>query len=234
MGISRHDGGTAYYQPALDLGPGPCEGLVDDDDALAPSATDHTGATDTDGTATDTATARAALVRRDELPGPLAMHRLVEMGAIVRLDDRLAYRAPEGETRTGRARVVLELLRRPVPACGRTAAWVWLGGRFPDFIDVLGSRHFRSAIAGRHVHSWSRQVDDAHRGRVGELELTTPARTACDLALVDPDAPDAAAVRDLMDRLMAECGVRAEECLAILDTCSYLHTAPHARRVLGG
>ena len=77
------------------------------------------------------------LLRDDALPGPMSMHRLAEIGAIHQLDDDSAYLSEDAETLFGRANITNILKPFNTVSCAVSAAWVWLGGRFPDTIDVI-------------------------------------------------------------------------------------------------
>lgn len=71
------------------------------------------------------------LLRDDALPGPMSMHRLAEIGAIHQLDDDSAYLSEDAETLFGRANITNILKPFNTVSCAVSAAWVWLGGRFP-------------------------------------------------------------------------------------------------------
>ncbi|KFI64251.1 hypothetical protein [Bifidobacterium cuniculi] len=173
------------------------------------------------------------IVHLKDLPGPLSMHRLVLEGILVRLDDTQAYTTRDAGTLAGRTAIIRELLPPGIPACGRTAAWVWAGGDFPQVLDVLSRSHFRAPVAGRRIHTLSRRVPSEQLTALGDLQLTTPARTACDLALFPYDEIIRQQLHETMVTVMQQCHVDVRDCLKILDGCPHLHTARQARRVIG-
>lgn len=200
------------------------------DETKAPRRTRPRARGRADGTRGDAAP--SAIVTTDDLPGPIAMRHLTSGGELVALSPTQAYRRAHGASLYGRARIVADLAPRPVPACGVTAAWVWLGGAFPDTIELLTNGHFRTLVAGRRIRARSRRVPPTQLTSVGPLTLTTPTRTACDLALYPYQEIYARGLQHVMLDLMRRYGVSVRQCMRVLDGCSYLHTARQAREVL--
>lgn len=169
------------------------------------------------------------LLRDNALPGPMSMHRLAEIGAIHQLDDDSAYLSEDAETLFGRANITNILKPFNTVSCAVSAAWVWLGGRFPDTIDVISTSHYRAPIRGRRVRVFNRKAPRDHIATIGSLQVTTPARTACDLALLPatehPGREAAAMIYAMMDS--GRCKPR--DCLDILDENRYWANAPRAR-----
>lgn len=225
---------TAYSQPTFDLPEG-AQGTTPPTLPTAAPRQPHPspGTRSRPAASADTGRPRGHIVRLKDLPGPLAMHRLVLEGALVRLDDTQAYTARDAETLAGRAAVIRELLPPRIPACGRTAAWVWAGGDFPQVLDVLSRSHFRTSVAGRRIHAMARRVPPEQLTEIGDLKLTIPARTACDLALFPYDEIIRQQLHETMVSVMQQCRVDVRDCLSILDGCPHLHTARQARRVIG-
>lgn len=161
------------------------------------------------------------LLRDDALPGPMSMRRLAEIGAIHQLDDDSAYLSEDAETLFGRANITNILKPFNTVSCAVSAAWVWLGGRFPDTIDVISTSHYRAPIRGRRVRVFNRKAPRDHIATIGSLQVTTPARTACDLALLPatehPGREAAAMIYAMMDS--GRCKPR--DCLDILDENRY-------------
>ena len=102
------------------------------------------------------------LLRDDALPGPMSMRRLAEIGAIHQLDDDSAYLSEDAETLFGRANITNILKPFNTVSCAVSAAWVWLGGRFPDTIDVISTSHYRAPIRGRRVRVFNRKAPRDH------------------------------------------------------------------------
>lgn len=84
------------------------------------------------------------LLGNDDLPGPMCLNLLASSGALCKLDSANAYSSHDSDTLYGRACIIATLLPSRSVACARTAAWVWLGGTFPDSIDIIAKAHFRS------------------------------------------------------------------------------------------
>ena len=125
-----------------------------------------------------------SIIHTKQLPGPLAMQRLLRLDALYELDEFHAVTAECAHTLYGRAMLMRDILPNRTTACGRTAAWVWVGGRLPqDYFEVLSSSHYRRLAFGRRIKAWQRQVDESQISTLNTLNLTTPLRTACDLAM---------------------------------------------------
>lgn len=122
-----------------------------------------------------------AVVDLDMLPGRLALVQLVRSGIITPLDERSGYLTTLEHSVEGRARIAAALLPDDTMACMGLARWVWVGGPFPTTIDVISNSHFRAERHGRRVCAYKRRVPPAQRATIGELTLTSPARTVCDL-----------------------------------------------------
>lgn len=172
---------------------------------------------------------RSPLLYGDDLPGPMSLHRLAGLGAVRQLDDDSAYLTEDAETLFGRASILAALKPYNTVACAVSAAWVWLGGTFPNTIDVISASHFRAPVHGRRVRVFNRKAPDAHIAAIGRLKTTTPARTACDLALLPPDETPRREVNDMVCALMDSKQCTPQECLAILDENRYWPNAPRAR-----
>ena len=82
--------------------------------------------------------------------------------------------------------IALKLIPFGTIACALTAAWVWLGGTFPRTVDVISSSHYRADSHGRKIRVFNRKTAPEHVIQVGNLRITTPMRTACDIALLTP------------------------------------------------
>lgn len=157
------------------------------------------------------------------------MRRLARFGAIHQLDRDSAYLSEDAETLFGRASITNDLKPFNTVSCAVSAAWVWLGGKFPDTIDVISTSHYRSLIRGRRVRVFNRKVPSGQVATVGPLKVTTPARIACDLALLPADETSERHASNLVCALMDSGQCKPRDCLEILDQNRYWANAPRAR-----
>ena len=79
-----------------------------------------------------------------DLPGPLCLNVLHSLGTLCKLDNENAYTYHDSRTLYGRASIISTLLPSRSVACAGTAAWVWLGGLFPETIDIIAKAHCRA------------------------------------------------------------------------------------------
>ena len=171
----------------------------------------------------------------EHVTGPLGMHMLIDLGILIPLDDAHAYRRDDGDSLYGRAAITAAALPKRITSmtvCGATAAWVWHGGDFPTTVDILSSSHHRTRVFGRPIRTRARRVPADQITSIGTLSLTTPERTACDLALSPIEEIRAHSWQPVIAELMKQYDFGPQPCLNILDGCSYLHTAKQARDVL--
>ena len=89
----------------------------------------------------------------------------------------------------------------------------------------------RRTIACAFTAVFNRKSIPEHLIKIGRVCVTTPARTACDLALLPQHELEGADAGQLIDRLMAEYHVTPEACLKILDLNRYWPRAPFARNL---
>lgn len=173
------------------------------------------------------------LVMSDSLPGPLGLHRLARHGIIRTLDHRTGgYTCVRARTLSGRGAIAGTMLPPGTAACMGLAAWVWLGGLFPDTIDIVSDSHFRSLVHGRRIRVFNRKTSDGDVMVISGSRVTAPARTACDLSLL-PDAEFEALgglgrVRELLD----DYDVHPDECVQVLDRNRFWPNIRTARRRL--
>lgn len=175
------------------------------------------------------------IITAEHVTGPLGMHMLIDLGILIPLDDAHAYRRDDGESLYGRAAITTAALPKRITSmtvCGATAAWVWHGGDFPATVDILSSGHHRARVFGRPIRTRARRVPSDQITSIGTLSLTTPERTACDLALSPIEEIRAHSWQPVIAELMKQYDFGPQPCLNILDGCSYLHTAKQARDVL--
>ncbi|NEG70514.1 hypothetical protein [Bifidobacterium choloepi] len=187
-----------------------------------------------DGWAIGDEPAEPSVVAVDRLPGKLSYDYLRRHGVLTPLDGHSAYVADDGATLFGRAAIVADVIgTRTLRACGRTAAWVWNGGEFPDDLDLWSNSRFHGSIHGRRVHCTERRIPDGQFVAIGRLVLTSPARTVCDLALLPLDGAEAASVGPVLSALMRRFDVAVDECLAMLHANPNVRQAEHARSLIG-
>ena len=141
------------------------------------------------------------LLGNDDLPGPMCLNLLASSGALCKLDSANAYSSHDSDTLYGRACIIATLLPSRSVACARTAAWVWLGGTFPDSI------------------------------KVGPITVTTPVRTACDLALNCVPETESK-VSEIICMLMQEFHFRSNDCMQIMEDAKHIRNAPQARNYI--
>ncbi len=179
---------------------------------------------------TAAATTRPApLLKAGDLPGPMSLNHLAGIGAIHKLDSSNAYRSDDAQTLYGRAVIAAKVVPYSTAACMFTALWVWMGGEFPATIDVLSRSHYRSLVFGRRIRVFNRKAPPEHLTTLGPLRLTTPARTACDLALLPLEELPRHEANDIVCALMERHRFHPADCLAILNDNRFWQNAPRAR-----
>lgn len=154
-----------------------------------------------------------------DLPGPLGIASLAKVGALVPLDSTGGYLTEQAHTVIGRAAIVQRMIPANAVACMALALWIWVGGQFPPSLAVIAHAHLRSTTYGRRLRVYDRRLDADERSRLGELWVTSPLRTACDLACElmsdnasEPDGSAAAAVVELME----DFDFTIDDCIAAL------------------
>ncbi len=163
-----------------------------------------------------------------DLPGPLSLNRLARMGTIHVLDTSSGYWAEHANTLYGRALIVQTLIPFPTAACALTALWVWMGGDFPNTLDVLSNSHYRAMRHGRRVRVFSRKIAKAHMTSIGDLNITSPQRTACDIASMFSGCPTTTAFVDQMVDFMQAYHFNPDDCIEILNENPCMSTVPRA------
>nr|WP_236029558.1 hypothetical protein [Bifidobacterium miconisargentati] len=177
----------------------------------------------------ETATIPPVLFTKD-LPGPLSLNRLAAFGTVTKLDETAGYWSDHATTLYGRATIISSIAPFGTVACMFTAAWVWLGGdRFPATIDVISTSHFRSTSAGRRIRVFRRLTLPEQIIKLGRLPITTPARTACDLAMMPEGAAPPTLINDVVCQLMSAYRFRANDCLSIIKEHRHHKYAGRAR-----
>ncbi len=160
------------------------------------------------------------------------MRHLTSRGIMRCLDHATAYHLDHTRTLTGRGALVSTMIPNDAAACMTLAAWIWIGGDFPPTIDLLTDMHFRSRIHGRRVRVFNRKAPASQKIMITGREVTSPARTACDITLLPDlefeDFGGTARVRELMEHY----DVGVDDCLRILDDNRYWPNRVASRRRL--
>ncbi|MFT8648847.1 hypothetical protein [Bifidobacterium psychraerophilum] len=128
---------------------------------------------------------RRTLILANDLPGPLSMRWLHELGIVIPLDEGSAFLSDDAGSLYGRATVASALVPTGSAACTLLAAWIWTGGPFPETIDIVSQSHYRAPVHGHLIRVHNRNIPPDHLMRMGRLWVTSPQRTACDLACDD-------------------------------------------------
>ncbi|WP_156812216.1 hypothetical protein [Alloscardovia criceti] len=117
-----------------------------------------------------------------DFPGPMCLRRLKDNNTLTELDASTYFSTRFLASSHTRAHVARDIMPHGAIASGFLAAWIWLGGEFPRHIDVARDNHYHSILFGRKVRSTSRQIHSSFIAEFPQLLVTTPERTACDLA----------------------------------------------------
>lgn len=176
------------------------------------------------------ATPLPPLLDEKTLPGPLGITKLSCYGALHQLNTSSGFTCKKSESIIGRSDVLASMLPMNSVACAVSAAWIWLGGTFPSTLDIVSSSHFRSKPQGLPIRIFNRNVTNEERYRVGSLEVTTPERTICDLALSSFDSDDYDDYRkSLVEGLFVQYNADIATCMNILIMNHYCPGSIQAR-----
>ena len=170
------------------------------------------------------------ILQLKDLPGHMGMHRLIDLGVVRPLDDYHAYHTSYGQSVAGRVAVAQRAIPAHVPVCALTACWVWIGGEMPNSIDVISASHFRSTIFGRKIRVFNRQTPEDQCTVVYGLSLTTPVRTACDVATLPDNEWQGRNCAAKVRVLMNEYEVSPAACLNMLSVNRFWSNTPRAKR----
>ncbi|MBT1166998.1 hypothetical protein [Bifidobacterium simiarum] len=152
----------------------------------------------------------------DDVTGDMGLERLVERKVLVRLDDTCAYPASYAGTLYGRASIAEQMVPFGAAATGPLALWVWQGGRFPGRVDVVSGSHFRARVHGRQIVVHNRRTPPEQLMRLRQLLVTSPMRTACDLACMDLPGQRPSHTEALIARMLDSYGIKVSQCLKTL------------------
>lgn len=170
------------------------------------------------------------VLKARDLPGPMILHRLASVGAVRKLDNASAYRTEDANTLYGRGAIIRSVAPYGTVCCAVTAAWVWLGGEFPKTIDIVSTSHFRALIYGRKIRVFNRNAPQEHLTSIGDLHITTPQRTACDIALLSEEEAGEIYANETVCALMETYGFSPTDCLDILAANRFWQNSPRAKQ----
>ena len=125
---------------------------------------------------------RTPIFKANQISGSIGLRRLINTGAITMLDNHSFFVNVQAASTQGRAAIIQSLLPYNAIACGLVASWIWVGGTFSRTIDIISRSHFRTPIYGRSIRVTNRDITQEHLSYLGTQRLTSPVRTACDLA----------------------------------------------------
>ncbi|MCI1984299.1 MAG: hypothetical protein LKJ47_05965 [Bifidobacteriaceae bacterium] len=111
-------------------------------------------------------------------------------GIITMLDTTAGYLTAASRTLFGRAGIATHLVPKKTIAASTTAFWIWFSGTLPTEITVISASHFRSLAFGRRITAFNRATPPEDLRHIGSLTLTSPLRTACDVACLPRDEFD--------------------------------------------
>ncbi|PZR52732.1 hypothetical protein DNL40_10170 [Xylanimonas oleitrophica] len=171
--------------------------------------------------------AGSALLRPDDVGGPGAWSALVRDGVLRRVREDVAVPAAVPLTAALRAASLARAVPPRTVVIGPTAAWVHVGGEAPARLD-LGHQpgtHRPEVWAWTDVRSEPGLVADS--APVGGVLVTTPERTAVDVALREPEGTALHLVLAL-----AAAGADLDRALRALEVRTRLVGRPRARRLL--
>ncbi len=154
-----------------------------------------------------------ALIERSRFLGLLMMNRLEMARIALKLDNNTLCLLNRASTPLNRAHIVKSLLPFGCVAGSWLAAWVWVGGRFPSQIDIISTGHYRSSIIGRKIHVSNRALDPHDSMLLGNLRLTSPTRTLCDISCTQQSEKITNFALEVIPRLHNEYRISTKECL---------------------
>lgn len=172
------------------------------------------------------------LTSNRDLPGPLSMNRLDAFGTVHQLDDANAYLAQYSDTLFGRGTIMTKAVPHSCIACGRSALWVWMGGAFPDVIDIISSSHYRSRVYGRPIKTFDRRISPGQVSTIAGLKITSPARTVCDIMLLNKHAMTDKRRNELACAMLQKYRIDPADCLDILNKNRFWPNIAQARQFL--
>lgn len=95
----------------------------------------------------------------------------------------------------------------------------------------LAKAHYRTLRYGRKINVFNRVAPSEHTIKVGPITVTTPVRTACDLALNCVPETESK-VSEIICMLMQEFHFRSNDCMQIMEDAKHIRNAPQARNYI--
>lgn len=122
------------------------------------------------------------LLEAQKLPGSFCLKHLENKGLTTCLNTSTAFLNSFSRSLHGRSTIAQKIIPQNTSACGRLAAWVWCSGTLPEHVDVISHSHHRTSLFDRKIVVHKRNVPDTHQHKVGNLPLTSPLWTICEIA----------------------------------------------------
>lgn len=122
------------------------------------------------------------LLEAQKLPGSFCLKHLENKGLTTCLNASTAFLNSFSQSIHGRSTIAQKIIPRSTSACGRLAAWVWCSGTLPKHVDVISTSHHKNSLFDRKIIVHQRKVPNAHQHRIGNLSLTSPLWTICEIA----------------------------------------------------
>lgn len=170
------------------------------------------------------------LLDNNHLPGPMCMKKLSKFGIFNRLTSNTGYSHKTAISMCGRSNIVNDLIPSQSVACLFTAAWVWLGGEFPENIDVIDYGHRRKKPHGHAIRAFRRHLNNEEYVILGKIRITTPERTICDLAYTPSENEEHEPYRkDIAHLLISKYSIDLRKCKRTIDRNPYFPGSIHAR-----
>lgn len=171
-----------------------------------------------------------AVYQPDELPGGMSHIVLHHAGAVNASAHKTLYRSCDGLSPWRRAELVRPLLPYGITVCLWLAAWIWVGGEFPEALDVVAPTRYMSDAYHRALRLHNRTVNGRDLVILRRLRVSSPLRTACDIAcLDDANVESHATQRATVATLMRECALAPQTCIYALQNNP--HTMGHPEGV---
>ncbi len=152
------------------------------------------------------------VIHADELPGPTALAWLQRQGKAVLVDAATAVSTLVPDSVPRRAEVAARLLPRRCTACGLLALWVWEGGTFPARLEALCAQQSKTPVP-HSVRLLQRRLAPGESMDIAGLEVTTPLRTAVDLACLPDDVFDERVGAGHFVTFLVHHGLSMHDCL---------------------
>lgn len=174
------------------------------------------------------------IVPLDVLGGRMYAERLKAEGVMSIISSKTGFMRRQAADTRGRALIAKEMLPYGVCACRWIAAWIWTGENFPRNVDIISDRHFRAKTHGKTILTHNQNIASADLTSVAGLKVTTPLRTACDIACLDETENAGANVRKTVKNLMNRYKISCSDCFDRLWTQPAIAGRTKAAALLSG